>query len=260
MNIKDLIAEVREHHRRATPGPWLHYKRAHPSPAWAVTDVEDENAQQITAEGEPNDIALIAHDRTAAPLLADEVERLDAENATLRSNLQSIEHALSDRRKPGETLEWTIAEMFADLDRAHQENATLRAQVDEAKTRADNAYAEGLADGQTAAERECDAEPEPDPEKVAAFKAEMERVCAQFQETRLTLLAEQGKPEGAVSDRWRVSYNLHGFEWWRGEDDELPEVECHLSGGEWRWTKPGFESNPYPTARACMLAADKDST
>jgi hypothetical protein len=156
MNIKDLIAEVREHHRRATPGPWLHYKRDHPSPAWAVTDVEDEEEQRITAEGEPNDIALIAHYRTAAPFLADEVERLSAVN----------------------------------------------------------------------------------------------------EELRLTLLAEQGKPEGAVSDRWRVSYNRHGFEWWRGEDDELPEVECHLSGGEWRWTKPGFESNPYPTARACMLAAD----
>jgi len=88
---------------------------------------------------------------------------------------------------------------------------------------------------------------------------EVERLNAANKDLRLTLLAEQGKPEGAVSDRWRVSYNRHGFEWWRGEDDELPEVECHLSGGEWRWTKPGFESNPYPTARACMLAADKDT-
>ena len=89
---------------------------------------------------------------------------------------------------------------------------------------------------------------------------EVERLNAVNEEHRLTLAAEQGKPEGAASDRWRVSYNRHGFEWWRGEDDELPEVECHLSGGEWRWTKPGFESNPYPTARACMLAADKDGT
>lgn len=88
---------------------------------------------------------------------------------------------------------------------------------------------------------------------------EVERLNAANEELRLTLLAEQGKPEGAASDRWHVSHNLHGFEWWRGEDDELPAVECHLSGGEWRWTKPGFESNPYPTARACMLAADKDT-
>lgn len=73
-----------------------------------------------------------------------------------------------------------------------------------------------------------------------------------------TLAAEQGKPEGAPSDRWHVSYDLHGFVWWRGEEDEPPEVECHLSGGQWRWTKPGFESNPYPTALDCMNAADKD--
>lgn len=88
---------------------------------------------------------------------------------------------------------------------------------------------------------------------------EVERLNAANEDLRLTLLAEQGKPEGAASDRWHVSHNLHGFKWWRGEDDELPAVECHLSGGEWRWTKPGFESNPYPTARACMLAADKNT-
>ena len=86
----------------------------------------------------------------------------------------------------------STADLQAEVER-------LRARVQEAETRADNAYAEGLSDGQTAAERECDAghEAQPDPEKVAAFKAEMERVCAQFQETRLTLLAEHGKPEGA---------------------------------------------------------------
>jgi hypothetical protein len=106
MNIKDLIAEVREHHRRATPGPWLHYKRAHPSPAWAVTDVEDENAQQITAEGEPNDIALIAHYRTAAPLLADEVERLNAANEELRLTLAAEQGRAEGAPSEG----WTFGE------------------------------------------------------------------------------------------------------------------------------------------------------
>ena len=57
----------------------------------------------------------------------------------------------------------------------------------------------GLSDGPDGSGEECDAghEAQPDPEKVAACKAEMERVCARFQETRLTLLAEHGKPEGA---------------------------------------------------------------
>jgi hypothetical protein len=156
MNIKDLIAEVREHHRRATPGPWRTV-RLDCGDYWGV-EIVGPNGEHVTGETRitSEDRDVVVGYRTAAPLLADEVERLNAAN----------------------------------------------------------------------------------------------------EELRLTLAAEQGKPEGAVSDRWRVSYNRHGFEWWRGEDDELPEVECHLSGGEWRWTKPGFESNPYPTARACMLAAD----
>ena len=85
----------------------------------------------------------------------------------------------------------STADLQAEVER-------LRARVQEAETRADNAYAEGCPTARRQ-RRECDAghEAQPDPEKVAAFKAEMERVCAQFQETRLTLLAEHGKPEGA---------------------------------------------------------------
>lgn len=96
-------------------------------------------------------------------------------------------------------------------------------------------------------------------ERVTDLQDENARLYDALESARLTLLAEQGKPEGAASERWHVSYDLFDFCWWRGEDDEPPEVECHLSGGDWRWTKPGFESNPYPTALDCMNAADKDS-
>lgn len=82
MDIDKLIEDVERLDREATPGPWLHYKRADtkPSewPAWALADVEDEEEQRIAAEGEPADIALTVHYRTAAPVLAAEVKRLRA--------------------------------------------------------------------------------------------------------------------------------------------------------------------------------------
>lgn len=80
--IDKLIAEVERLDREATPGPWLHYKRANtkPSewPAWAISEVDDEEEQRIAAEGDPADIAFIVHCRTAAPVLAAEVRRLRA--------------------------------------------------------------------------------------------------------------------------------------------------------------------------------------
>lgn len=90
MNIKNLIAEVRASKANVT-------NRQYDFEPWCWPIVEG-----------------IAGD---AVLLADEVERLDAENATLRANLKHFEHALGDRVKPGQTLERAIADLLADMDR-----------------------------------------------------------------------------------------------------------------------------------------------
>jgi hypothetical protein len=85
------------------------------------------------------------------------------------------------------------------------------------------------------------------------------RAAEMIREMRLTLAAEQGRQEGAPSDRWFPHHDRHGFQWLRGDADapEMADIGVHLSGGEWRWTEPGHESRPYPSALAAMQAADK---
>lgn len=205
--------------------------------------------------------------RVSSEIVADKwnsTAEFQAEVERLRNDLRRVDHALQGRIKPGDTLERTIANLIADLDRASADVERLTTQVKDAETRADNAYAEGLSYGQTAAEGECDAdhEAQPDPEKVAAIKAEMERVCAQFQETRLTLLAEQGKPEGAPPG-WSYKPGDPDFD----EPGEWVHKKLRLkvwkSGTGWVWGRkersgvfvgPNGQEDDQP-ARVVMLAA-----
>lgn len=84
-----------------------------------------------------------------------------------------------------------------------------------------------------------------------------ERLRADLEEQRLTLAAEQGRQEGAPAG-WFAHYDRNGFQWLRGDpnEPETADIGVHLLNGEWRWTEPGHESRPYPTARAAMQAAD----
>ncbi len=77
MDIDKLIAEIREHDARATPGPW------HPQRGAILVDLPGPIQYTWALAAYPKDVALIAHYRTAAPLLAAEVERLTAERATI---------------------------------------------------------------------------------------------------------------------------------------------------------------------------------
>jgi len=114
MNIKDLIAEVRAHDVSATPGPW--------DLAWPTCITTGGQHGDTIADGCPeDDAALIAHYRTAAPLLADEVERLTAANEELRLTLAAeqgrVEGAPSEGWRyvyAGEGYEWALPYVDAD--------------------------------------------------------------------------------------------------------------------------------------------------
>lgn len=81
MNIKDLIAEVRAHDAGATPGPW-EYDGSRCVYVPEEFRYPDADSALFCGHWKPN-AALIAHYRTAAPLLADEVESLNAANEEL---------------------------------------------------------------------------------------------------------------------------------------------------------------------------------
>jgi hypothetical protein len=110
----DVIREVRRLDAEATSGPWFYNSYSTvfsepaseayealvqaipddaPDEAWEalpagyVASVPVVGGDTATAEGS-KDAALIAHFRTAAPLLAAEVERLRAENAARREELR----------------------------------------------------------------------------------------------------------------------------------------------------------------------------
>lgn len=90
-DMRKLIDEVERLDREATPGPW-HRRDAETENGYVTSAVSLDTADEdgltpcdlpivgrtITAGIAGNDAALIAHYRTAAPLLAAEVERLDA--------------------------------------------------------------------------------------------------------------------------------------------------------------------------------------
>jgi hypothetical protein len=65
-------------------------------------------------------------DRLAMVYSLDPTRR--AETARLKDALQHVTHALADIAKPGDTPERTIANLIADLDRAHQQRDTAERQ------------------------------------------------------------------------------------------------------------------------------------
>lgn len=68
--INETIAEILRLDEEATPGPWE---------PWGGSVVEADETAYIVHGGQANDAALIAYYRTAAPALALEVQRLQAE-------------------------------------------------------------------------------------------------------------------------------------------------------------------------------------
>jgi hypothetical protein len=106
MNIKDLIAEVREHHRRATPGPWRTV-RLDCGDYWGV-EIVGPNGEHVTGETRitSEDRDVVVGYRTAAPLLADEVERLNAANEELRLTLAAEQGRAEGAPSEG----WTFGE------------------------------------------------------------------------------------------------------------------------------------------------------
>lgn len=76
MDINETIAEALRLDVEATPGPWE---------TWGGSVVEADETAYIVHGGEANDAALIAYYRTAAPALAREVQRMQAECIDLHS-------------------------------------------------------------------------------------------------------------------------------------------------------------------------------
>jgi len=235
MNIKDLIAEVRAHDVSANPGPWR-------TQICVESDLIDThssikgNGYLLVDNAEHADAALIAHYRTAAPLLAAEVERLTT--AIDESKAADLHRNLNRR----------VAAALGLLDE----------RVD-------------AATGETYLPSWHDM-----PEQVTALRAEVERLNAANEELRLTLAAEQGRAEGAPSERWRYVHTGDGHGWalptpnadsaaadeWARMDYRIrPLPHCdvsRISGGIWflRW-HPDLrrDSTGHYTARAAMLAA-----
>lgn len=81
------------------------------------------------------------------------------------------------------------------------------------------------------------------PEQVEALRAERD-------ELRLTLAAEQGKPEGAPSEGW--AYTSGFYERW----EKGKAVVQNLPPLGWKWRIGRRKFRDAPTARAAMLAAD----
>jgi hypothetical protein len=78
-DIDTILANVAGHDKTATSGPWEHNGRGAvwQVDGYAAGDPDDPDSR--VAQANDADAALIAHYRTAAPLLAAEVERLRAE-------------------------------------------------------------------------------------------------------------------------------------------------------------------------------------
>lgn len=218
-DLDRVLEEVERLDCEATPGPW------DADHSWWPGEDEDEYAAvgpvhklrkydfldldtpekraglDVAMMGIRADESLIAHYRTAAPLLAAEVRRLRAEVEQRIAHGNALYDAIVRRLVPhfpagSRDLDWDVL-----------------------------------------------------PGTLAALARERE-------EARLTLASEQGRQEGAPSDRWYSEVQSGRVRWHRGDPDEAPEVSVFGLADGWRWTEPGHESRPYPTARAAMLAAD----
>lgn len=94
---------------------------------------EPEPPEECPQCGSSLGLFTLAHDEPAAVAVAaetllaqrEEIERLKTVLTNARANLQHVEHALGERLRPGQTLEQTIADLFADLDRAHHEHVAV---------------------------------------------------------------------------------------------------------------------------------------
>ena len=89
--------------------------------------------------------------------------------------------------------------------------------------------------------------------ELAAAHEERELLRGDAEILRIAL-EKQGRQEVAPSDLW-FPLLVDGRLWWHRGDPVAPDVSVFRLSDGWRWTEPGHESRPYPTARAAMLAA-----
>ena len=198
------------------------------------------------------------------PVDAAEIARVAAEHP-IGQRPESVRDWLALQAEPASR---EMARMRAGLEDADEELAALRAEVervgaaveDEAM-RSSNAYAEGLADGQALASDDAD-------EAWKTLEAERDAARAEVEEARLTLAAEQGKPEGAPSEGWTCPPGT--VYWQRRSESPLgtwaitptsPQEREGHPGWRWRATFIDLDGRRSllheSTARAAMLAADK---
>ncbi len=76
-NILDIARRVRELSERATPGPWESHGTVHVRHAGIGSHTHGSLDSDVTAR-QPSDTQWIAETRTAAPQLAEAVERMAA--------------------------------------------------------------------------------------------------------------------------------------------------------------------------------------
>ena len=86
---------------------------------------------------------------------------------------------------------------------------------------------------------------------LAGVEAERDASRAEVEELRLTLAAEQGKPEGAPSEGWVYTDGFYE-RWEKGK-----AVVQNLPSLGWKWRIGRRKFRDAPTARAAMIAADK---
>lgn len=154
-DMKTLIEEVKAHDASANPGPW----RAQICVDSDLIDTHSSikgNGYLLVDDVEHADAALIAHYRTAAPILAAEVERLDLENAALgaevrrlNDNLKSITTALGAHLRPNQTPASAITRLIGDLAACERERDAYQRERDELRLtlRAEQGQSEGAPPG-----------------------------------------------------------------------------------------------------------------
>lgn len=111
-----------------------------------------------------------------------------------------------------------------------------------------------LATALLAALDERDAYRKAKQENDERFMLERDEARRERDELRLTLAAEQGRPEGAPSEGW--AYTDGFYERW----EKGKVVVQNLPPLGWRWRIGRRKFRDAPTARAAMLAADAATT
>ncbi len=88
--------------------------------------------------------------------------------------------------------------------------------------------------------------------RLTAAGAAVVALADELDELRLTLAAEQGKPEGAPSEGW-----IFGEDCYRKRRWSKGLSECIYGRDGWKWRKGRRRFRGAPSARAAMIAADK---